>query len=1014
MLNLARLTVNNPLYGWILILVCLVGGVHGIQNVPRLEDPEFPIKMAYIITTYPGASAEEVEHEVTDRIEDALQELSYIDKLESKSVPGRSEIMIELLEEFSQEETAQVFDEVRRRVSEAAMRLPPGVNTPLVEDDFGDVFGILYAVAAPDYTEAEVHDMAKHISTQLKHVPAVAKVTTMGVPYEAVYVEMDHSKLTRFGLSIEDLGRGIWSENQVVPAGSTMFDGRRLRIAQPPALDSVEALREMKISSPGSPEILKLGDIATLDRTAIEVPPELVRVDGEPVFLVAVSVTRGQNVVDVGLAVDQKMNEIESGLPLGVSIEAIYQQHTVVDLAITTFLKNLAISVLTVVLALCLFMGWRAGTVVGVVLLLTVLGTIEIMNLANIQLQRISLGALMIAMGMLVDNGIVVAEGMVMGVRRGLSPEDAAAESVSRTQHTLLGATIIGILAFAPISLSDDNSGHFLVTLFQVISISLLLSWLLAITIVPLLGNYLLKSTEAEPEEQLYSAWYFKPYRKMIEFGLRRAWLASFIIVAITSSALYSMKFVKTSFFPTNNTPIFFVDYRLQEGTDILATAKDIKPLEKMILETSGIASVASFIGRGNPRFAATVSQEQPNPAYARMLIRVNDLSEISELMDKTKTILRTSRPDAEIQISRVEFSPSQGAKIEARFSGPDPVVLRELANEALDLYLRHDLVDRKTNWRLQSLQLEPEFDEDNARLAGISRNDLARSLAYNTLGINIGLMRDGDKLIPIIARAPDAERADLSGLMDRQIWSQAQRQYVPMSQIVREFSLVAENTTIYRKERTRTITAQGNPPANHNVNRYFQRVKPDIEAMTLPHGYSFEWGGEFEANKMANDSLTNRIPPAFGLMFFITVLMFGALKQPIVIWLTVPMIICGVALGLLITDLPLTFPSFLGVLSLAGMLIKNCIVLVDEIDKRLDEGEATTYTMMMASISRLRPVMLAALTTIVGMSPLLTDAFFREMAVCIMSGLMFATLLTLVAVPVFYRIALTSRVRTV
>ncbi|MEK9821781.1 MAG: efflux RND transporter permease subunit [Gammaproteobacteria bacterium] len=1012
--NLARLTVNNPLYGWVLILVCLVGGLHGIQNVSRLEDPAFPIKMAYIITTYPGASAGEVELEVTDRIEDALQELPYIDFMESKSVPGRSEIEVRLLEYIGEEETPQVFDELRRRVSEATMRLPPGANTPIVEDDFGDVYGILYTVSAPDYSPAEIQDLVKEITTQLKLVPSVAKVLNMGAPYEAVYLELDHAKLTRFGLSIEDLGRSIWAENQVVDAGSTLFDGRRLRIAPPSALDSEAALRSMKIGLPGSTEIVELSDIARVNRSPVEVPPELVRLNGEPVMVIGVSVTPGQNVVKVGEAVDRKLAELQATLPLGIDIKPLYRQHEVVRLAINNFLKNLAISVATVVIALNLFMGWRAGTVVGLVLGLTVLGTIEIMNLAGIELQRISLGALMIAMGMLVDNGIVIAEGMLTGVRRGKSPVDAAADAVSRTQFALLGATIIGILAFAPISLSDDNSGHFLVSLFQVVAISLLLSWLLAITIVPLLGSYLLKPVEAVTEEELYSAWYFTPYRVMIRFGLRRAWLSTLLIVTITGAALYSMKFVKTSFFPNNNTPMFFVDYRLQEGTDILTTAADTAPLEKQILEIPGVTTVASFIGRGHPRFAATVAQDQPNPALVRIIVQLEDLSGIRAAMQMTSELIAATRPDAEVRISRIEFSPSGGSKIEARFSGPDPLVLRRLSEEALEIYLSHNLIDRKTSWRQQSLQLVPTFDEDNARLAGISRNDLARSLAYNSLGITIGLMRDGDKLIPIIARAPDAERADLSGLMNRQIWSPSQRQYVPMSQIVSEFKLDAANTTIFRRDRIRTLTARANAPRGHNINQYFQRVQPDVEAIELPPGYKLEWGGEFEANDEANESLLQRMPMAFGMMFFITMLMFGALRQPIVIWLTVPMIVCGVALGLLITNLPLTFPSFLGILSLAGMLIKNCIVLVDEIDKRLAEGDMTTYTMMMASISRLRPVMLASLTTIFGMSPLLTDDFFREMAVCIMSGLLFATLLTLVAVPVFYRIALTRQVRTV
>ncbi len=1009
--NLARFVTSNPLYGWILVLVCLAGGLHGIQNIGRLEDPRFPIKHAYIITSYPGASAEEVEMEVTDRIEDALQELPAIKEMRSKSVPGRSEVQVELLENYDDTETPQVFDELRRRVSEAQMRLPPGVGAPLIEDDFGDVYGIVYSISAPGYSASEQYDMARHITTRLKQIEGVGKVASGGVPYEAVYLELDDARLTRLGLSVEDLGNAIWMESQVVGAGSTMFDGRRLRIAQPGSIDSVDDLRQMKLGTPGSTEIMRLGDIAEIKREPLEVPPELVRLNGEDVFVIAVSVTPGLNVVAIGENIDAQMDTIIGELPIGVSMTPIYKQHTVVEHAIGNFLKNLAISVLTVVIALNLFMGWRAGTVVGLVLLLTVMGTIEIMYVMNIELQRISLGALMIAMGMLVDNGIVIAEGMVMGVRRGLQPREAALQSVSRTQYALLGATIIGILAFAPISLSDDNSGHFLVSLFQVVAISLLLSWLLAITIVPLFGSYLLKPAEAVDEQDLYRAWYFAPYRTLISFGLRRAWVASVIIIAITVASLYSMLFVKTSFFPTNNTPLFYVDYRLQEGTDIVSTARDVAPMEDAVRALDGVDFVASFIGRGSPRFTAIMQPEQPNPAYARLIVGVKNLDDMQVLMGTVKALLAKERPDAEIQITRAEFSPGSGSKIEMRYSGPDPMVLRQLADDTLDIYLAHNLIDRKTDWRPQSLQLVPEFNESNARLAGISRNDLARSLAYNTLGLNIGLMRDEDKLIPIIARAPDAERNDLEGLKNRQVWSTTQRRYVPITQIVSDFRLEPENTTIHRRDRIRTLTAQANPPLGHNVNVYFQPVMPAVEALALPPGYTREWGGEYENNKMANESLSERMPMAFGLMFFITVLMFGALKQPIVIWLTVPMIICGVAIGLLITDLPFTFPSMLGVLSLSGMLIKNCIVLVDEIDKRLAEGDQTIDTIMMASMSRLRPVMLAAITTIFGMSPLLTDAFFREMAVCIMSGLTFATLLTLIAVPVFYRIALGKRI---
>lgn len=1011
-MNLAQFITARPLYGWILIFVCVAGGLYGVENVGRLEDPAFPIKRAYVITAYPGASALEVEQEVTDRIESALQELPYVETMTSKSVPGRSEIMVELGEEYGSDETDQIYDELRRRVLEAGARLPPGVFTPHVEDDFGDVFGILYTVAAPGYSDSELKDIARSIATRLKLVPAVAKVSTQGVPEEAVYLELEHEKLTQLGLSVGDLAQKIHAENEMVSAGSAAFEGRRLRIAPPAALDSVDTLRELKIGQPGSNGVVRLGDIATLKRASVEVPAEIIRFNGERVFTVGVSVTPGQNVVRVGKDVDRAMGLIKQSLPLGVSVAPIYEQHKVVDASIANFMQNLMISVATVVVALCLFMGWRAGTVVGVVLLITVLGTVGFMYLFKIELQRISLGALMIAMGMLVDNGIVIAEGMVVGVRRGLSAQEAAARSVARTQYALLGATIIGILAFAPISLSDDNSGHFLISLFQVIAISLLLSWLLAITVIPMLGSLLLKPGKPVDEAELYGAWYFVPYRKMIEFGLRRSWLTSLIIVAITSVCLYSVSFVKTSFFPTNNSPLFFVDYRLQEGTDILTTAADIVALETEIMGRDDVVSIASFIGRGAPRFITMAAPEQPNPAYARLIVRVHDVGMMGEIMQETGAFIRASRPDAEILISRQEFSPSGTSKIVMRYSGPDAQVLRSLADQTLDVYLQHELLDRKTDWRPQSLQLVPVYDEANARLAGLSRNDVSRALAYNTLGVNIGLMRDNDKLIPIIARAPDAERADLTGLINRQVWSPTQRQYVPLSQVITQFDVEAENTTVFRRQRLRTIEAQSNPPPGENINEYFEKVRPDVESITLPEGYTREWGGDFESNKQANEALTVRLPAAFGAMFFITILMFGALKQPIVIWMTVPMIMCGVSLGLLATNLPLTFPSFLGVLSLAGMLIKNCIVLVDEIDQRLAEEEATLNTIMMASISRLRPVMLAALTTIVGLSPLLTDAFFREMAVCIMSGLAFATLLTLVAVPVFYRIALGQRIR--
>ncbi len=1011
MQNIAYYAIERPLYTWLLVLACLVGGMVGMETVGRLEDPKFPIKTVLIVTSYDGASAYEVEQEVTDVIESAMQELPDADEITSKSVAGRSEVQVNLKEDVGEGETPQIFDELRRRITDVAGLLPPGAGVPLVEDDFGDIYGMMYAVAAPDFAPGEIRDLSRQISTALKGVEDVAKVQTAGEPFEALYVEIDHSRLTNLGLPIEAVFSSIAVENQVTAAGSVAFDGRRMRVAPRMAFDSVQALNDMRIGRAGSTEILRLSDLATVSREPIETPFQIIRHDGQEVFTVGVSVVPGTNVVDVGRRVDARVAQLLQELPLGVEIREIYAQHKVVDESIQEFLKNLVLSVLTVVLALCLFMGWRAGAVVGSVLLLTVMGTLGLMAIFGIELQRISLGALMIAMGMLVDNGIVVAEGMVIGVRKGRAPAEAAAEAVGRTQFPLLGATVIGIMAFGPISLSDDNSGHFLISLFQVVCISLLLSWVLAVTVVPLFGKYLLKAGSAST--QLYQGPFYAPYRGLLNFGVRRVWFSTVMIVAVLGVCLWGFQFVKQGFFPTTNSPLFYVDYRLPEGTDIKTTEADVVQMEQRISDFPGVELVTSFIGRGATRFTTIMNPEQPNSAYAQMVVRVHDVREMDRIMQETADDLGQRQPGSEIQITRAEFTPSGSSKIEARFSGPDALVLRDLASQALDVYLDHQLIDRKTDWRQPQLQLVPHFNAARAQVAGITRKDVSETLAFATQGVRVGLFRDADKLIPIVARAPLTERTDIQGLMQRFVWSPAQQTHIPMSQIVDEIKLEATDATVYRRDRVRTIKALANPPVGHNPTRTFDRIRADVEAINLPTGYSLEWGGEFEASIEANESLTSKIPLAFGIMFFITILMFGRMRQALVIWATVPMIVGGVVIGLLATDLPFTFPSFLGFLSLAGMLIKNCIVLVDEIDKRFLEDGFTLDVMVEASVSRLRPVLLAAGTTIAGMSPLLGDAFFMEMAVCIMSGLAFATLITLFALPVFYKLALGSRVST-
>ncbi|MEM6709194.1 MAG: efflux RND transporter permease subunit [Pseudomonadota bacterium] len=1025
-MDLTRAAIDRPLYVWLLIAACVGGGLWGIDTVGRLEDPPFPVKTAFVITSYPGASAQEVEDEVTEVVEAAIQELPQLDVLISKSIPGRSEIQVDLHERYGPADVPQIWDELRRRVSEAAQSLPASASVPLVEDDYGDIYGMLYAIRMAGYSHAEQRDVARTLTTALKGVPGVAKVTTLGLPAEAVYVEIPEQRLLTLGLPLGRIHQAIASESQVRSAGSLRHGERRLRIAPTTAFASLANLRELRLGPAGTIEGIALGELATIRRASVDVQLAHMRYQGDAAFALAISATEGNNVVDVGQAVAETLTELEGSLPIGVQLDVVYAQHDAVERAIETFLKNLLLSVATVFAALFLFMGWRAGVVVGSVLLLTVLGTLAIMALFGIELQRISLGALMIAMGMLVDNAIVIAEGMIVALSRPakgnalesasggrLRSRDAASEAVQRTRWPLLGATVIGILAFAPIGLSDDNSGYFLRSLFQVVCIALLLSWVLAITVVPVLGARLLQApATAVDDAQRYGAWGYRPYRLLLDFGLRRAWLGTLAIVAVTLACFSVGQWLKVGFFPNNNTPLVFLDLRLSQGADLEATADTVALVEASVQRLPEVISVTSFIGRAGPRFMATQRPQQPNPAYAELIVEIQDVNDLPAVMARLKTTLASDFPALDALVRRTEFSPTGHYKLEARISGPDPSTLRRIGEQMLAVYRDQGMVDGSFSWRQRAFELEPRFAPDRARLAGIRRTDLAAALAFATDGIPAGTFRDRDQVLPILLRAPPAERATLEALVERRIYSPAEQSYVPLSQVIDGFVTRGEETMIWRRNRQRTLTAQANPPNGVNPTEAFNRVRTDIEAVPLPPGYRLEWGGEYEGSNDARRLLLNKVPITFGSMILITLLLFGSLRQAIVIWLTVPMCACGLILVLVAMDLSFTFPAFLGFLSLIGMLIKNCIVLVDEIDRRLEEHAPTLSTVATASVSRLRPVALAAGTTIAGMAPLLTDAFFREMAVGIMGGLAFATLITLFAVPVFYRIALGRRLR--
>ncbi|MGM0586273.1 MAG: efflux RND transporter permease subunit, partial [Pseudomonadota bacterium] len=952
-MRIARAAIDRALITWLVMLACLLGGVWGFATIGRLEDPAFTIKQAVVFTQYPGASAEQVAREVSEPLESAIQKMAEVDHITSSNKPGLSRITVEIESIHGGDELPQIWDELRNRVNDARGDLPEGVRPPQVNDDFGDVFGLFYAVTAPGFTDAEVHDIAEYLRRELLAVEGVADVDLAGLPEEAIFVEPESAILSNLGLPPQAIVAAIANANAVVPAGAVDMEGRNIRIQAPSGSDTVEEIQGLTIGVSG--EVIELTDLATVRRARVADPEILIRFDGKEAFTLGVAGKSDLNIVDIGARVEERLGRLMRDLPVGVQLHPIYEQHRVVEQASDDFLRNLAMSVAIVVVVLALFMGWRSAVVVGATLLLTVVGTVFFMALFGIEMQRISLGALIIAMGMLVDNAIVVAEGMQGDMSQGKSSREAAEDVAGKTQIPLLGATVIGIMAFAGIGLSPDATGEFLFSLFAVIGISLLLSWLLAITATPLLAHYFFRRGAASAGGQ-YDGPVFRAYAAMLRLALRLRWLVVLLLIAVTAACYVGFGMVKQQFFPDSNTPIFYVHYKLPQGADIHAVAEDMSKVRDWLAGREEVVSVATFVGGGATRFMLTYAPEERLKSYGHLIIRTSTLDQIPPLRADLERFGRAALPGGEFRTERLAFGPGDGAPIEARLSGPNPDILRALGREAAARMSAASgrLQDLRTDWRERELVLKPAYAAERAQTAGVAREDVAQALLTATDGARAGVYREDDRLIPIIVRMPGAATDGAEHLIDQPVWSDAAGAFIPLEQLIDGFEPQVQDTLIRRRDRVSTLTVQAGVPAGVNGASVFSQIRGAVESMDLPEGYRLEWGGEYEDSTTAQQSLGQQLPISALAMVLISVLLFGKLRQPLVIWLLVPMAVNGVAIGLLATGLPFSFTALLGLLSLSGMLIKNGIVLVEEIDLTRAAGRPFTAAVVEASTSRL------------------------------------------------------------
>ncbi|MEM6808220.1 MAG: efflux RND transporter permease subunit [Pseudomonadota bacterium] len=1006
-MNLAVLSIRNPLICGIVATLCLWGGWLAYKNMPRFEDPEFTIRIAKVFTPYPGASPIEVMNEVTEPLEAKLQQLPEVKSVRSTSTAGMSELTVEVRFEYSKSrsELAVVWTKIRNYVNDAQRDLPPGAGSSIVNDDFGDVYGIYYLLTGEGYSSAELANIAESLRKELLLVSGVAKVATLGEQDEVIYVEIPRQRAAALGVSLNTLYDTLSQQNTVTSAGNMRLGDSRIEISPTGAIDSVAAIEGLLVADDQNGTITRLGDIANVTRGYEDPVEQFVRWNGEPAIGLGVSALSGDNVVKLGAAIDAKLATLGNLLPLGVELHEHYHQGKVVNESIQSFASNVVAALVIVFVTLLVFMGYRSGFIMGLTVLLTMAATLLLMWLGGVPMHRISLGALIISLGMLVDNGVVITDGILVGVNKGRDKLEVAREVARKNMRPLVGGTLVGVIAFAPIGFAPGDTAEFTNSLFWVVMIALSLSWLFAFTITPLLCYHLFPSpTKPVVDGESSEGRFMRAYKQLIRGVLANKTISLIVTVAIFISALFVFGKVKVGFFPASTTPQIIVDYYLPQGTDIERTNRDMQRMEAFVGNLEGVESVHTLVGKGALRYMLVYDAASSSANYGQLLVKTSAYELNTGLIEQIQAYGDAEFPDGQTKVWRFRMGPGGGSKIEAEFSGPDPAVLRQLANEAKAIiHADGRAILVKDDWRRQVPVLTPQYSQNAGERIGITRKDLAEAMGENFDGITRGFYREGDELIPIVSRAPSNERVEPWDVPAIPILSKTTGQSVPLAQVIDRPGLTWRDARILRDNRVMTITVQCDPAQGVVTADLLSTIQPLIEAVPLPAGYSLDWGGEAGDSSEAQGDLATTIPIGLLAMVLVVVFLFNALRQPIVIWAIVPLAIVGVSYGLYLTNVPFEFMGILGLLSLSGLLIQNSLVLVDSTDDLIASGMPRFDALVESAASRLRPVMMGAFTTVLGVLPLFFDAFFQSMTVVIAGGLSFATLITLLVTPVLY-----------
>ena len=1029
--------MQRPVLFWSLMAAILVAGVLSFVQMPKLEDPAVSAKQAMVVVPWPGVSAHEIELEVAQLMEDELRALPDVNKVKTECRNGSAMFTVEFRMTVPEKELEQYFDLLRRKVNDAASRLPQGCYSPIVVDDMMDVYGIFYALTADGYDYPEMYKYAKYIRRELLNVKGVKRINIIGNRDEVINIILSKEQITRNGIVPTQIMSALQTAGKKVNAGKYRSGDERIALYVGSSVESEEDIRNMLIQTLDGKRI-RLGDIARVEQTYSEPQRNGFFVDGRPALAICIAMEKSAIVPDVGKAVDAKLAETMKNVPVGFETEKIFFQPDKVNEAVSSFMWNLVESVAIVILVLIFTMGFRSGFIIGFGLVLTVAVSFPILLAFGTTLQRISLGAFIVAMGMLVDNAVVIMDGILIDKKRGLGPETYLYRIGQNTAMPLLGATVIAASTFLCVYLSPDTSGEYAGDLFLVLCVSLLASWVLALVQVPICAKSWLpkqeKTTDGETGTVMNSPVH-RFVRRTITFliGYKRTTIiASFTLLALS---IFGMTKVKNLFFPDFDYKQFVVECFFPSATDADVVRDKLLDMSKQLSKNPEIERVAVSQGSAPAHYCLVRPMTSGGDCYGELIVDCKDYNTVLEQIPEIRKQLREQYPEAYIRIRKYNFSISTSHTVEVEFAGPDPAVLRRLSAQAEEIMRRSPYIDAysvQNNWKPAGKAFVFDYVKQDALRSGIERSDVANALLAATDGMPVGVLNDQERMVPLNLQVRNDDGSRINNFDEIPVWSMMNVHLsneelksalsggqtmselqdkifraVPLSNVVDDVRLDWDEDLVMRLNGQRVIEAECDPnPDNPYATpaKAVNSIKDEIEAIHLPDGYSMRWVGEGEVQGEAIGNLMKYVPITIFLILVILLLLFNSWRKVILILLCFPFVFCGITPSLLLSGQPMTFMAIIGMMGLIGMMVKNAIVLVDEINRLQKEENASPFTAVVeATVSRVRPVLMASLTTIVGMIPLVGDPMYSSMAITIMGGLAVGTIITLILLPLFY-----------